>query len=142
MDKKKKFLPKAEYPGGNKAMSKFISENLKYPESALKEKIEGTVALRLEINYQGKVVAVKVKVGLSPECNEEAVRLAHLLIFKVAKVHHVKIICYHNLNIHFKLPVQVQNTMMIQYTVTSNATNQKQADSNNKGGYSYSIKIE
>ena len=134
--KNKKFLPKAEYPGGMKAMSKFIFDNMIYPETALKDKIHGMVALRLEIDYQGQVKFVKVLSGLRSDCNEEAIRLAKMLIFHVGKVHNVKISCFKNINIHFNLPLPSEQTTTVQYIITSTSLK----DSEQQGmNYTYTV---
>ena len=58
--KKKRFKPQVFYPGGNKAMSKFVDDNLRYPEEAATKKVKGTVRIRLTINYKGKVTKSKI----------------------------------------------------------------------------------
>ena len=45
-------------------MKKFIGSNLRYPEEALKNKIEGTVYLRYDIDHQGTVTDAKVVKGI------------------------------------------------------------------------------
>ncbi|MEP7197856.1 MAG: energy transducer TonB [Saprospiraceae bacterium] len=117
--KKKNFLPKPEYPGGLKAMSNFISKNLVYPLSAIENKIQGFVSLRLEINYLGVVVQVKVVHGLNEDCDKEAIRLALLLLFKVGKIHQMKVSYSKNIQIHFNLP-KPNESIAIQYTLTKN----------------------
>jgi protein TonB len=73
----KKVDAPAEYPGGNGTMKKFIAENLKYPESALKLGIEGKCHLLLKISETGEITDVIVKRGVTdcPECDKEAVRV-------------------------------------------------------------------
>ncbi|MBK9643269.1 MAG: hypothetical protein IPO72_18795 [Saprospiraceae bacterium] len=44
--KEKNFIPQPQYPGGPKAMSKFVEEQLKYPDEAIKHQIEGTVVVK------------------------------------------------------------------------------------------------
>ncbi len=104
-NKPKNFLPKATYKGGSKAMSKFIGEHLKYPKQAIKNKISGTVVLRVAIDYKGKVTGSKVKSSVGHGCDEEAQRVVSLLKFEVgSKVRKGKILFHKNLNIHFRLP--------------------------------------
>jgi TonB family protein len=43
----------AEYPGGEAAMYKFISDNLRYPEDAVENGIEGKVYLRFVVDEDG-----------------------------------------------------------------------------------------
>jgi hypothetical protein len=44
-----------EYPGGYKALFKYISENFKYPDSALKTQYQGTVKVKFIIEWDGKL---------------------------------------------------------------------------------------
>jgi len=138
VEKKKKFLPKAEYPGGMKAMSAFIDHQMLYPESALRDRVEGMVSLRLTINYLGHVEEVQVLKSLQSDCDEEAVRLGKLLIFHVAKVRDVKIRCYQNINIHFRLPAHKAAQLVLNYEITTENQVQEQAP----GVYHYRIELK
>lgn len=55
--------------------STYIGDNLNYPESALKDKVEGKVLVGFYINEGGYVRDAFIQKGLSPECNEEALRI-------------------------------------------------------------------
>jgi len=77
--KSKKFLNLPLYPGGKTAFQEFIRENLKYPEEALKHKIEGKVYLGYQVNDNGEVVDAYVIKGIGYGCDEEAVRVVKLL---------------------------------------------------------------
>jgi TonB family protein len=104
--KVKKFLPRPQYPGGPKAINKFIHQHLKYPKDALAEKIEGVVVIKIDIDFKGKVVATKVISGLGYGCDEEAQRVCQLLLFDISdKLRRGKILFHKTLNIRFKLPV-------------------------------------
>ncbi|MBQ0120252.1 MAG: TonB family protein [Bacteroidales bacterium] len=73
-------LPK--FAGGNDAMKIFIKKNLKYPKSAIKKGIEGTVKVECRIDENGKLVEAEVLEGIDPECDKEALRLClHMPIF-------------------------------------------------------------
>ena len=64
-----------EFPGGDKELLNYISNNLKYPESAKENGISGRVSLLLTINEKGEIADVKIIRGICPELDEEAVRL-------------------------------------------------------------------
>ncbi len=64
-----------QYKGGQEAMMKFISRGVKYPGSAARMEIEGTVFVSFVINALGDVVDVKVVKGISPDCDKEAMRV-------------------------------------------------------------------
>jgi protein TonB len=69
------------YPGGDRALKKFIADNLVYPKKALKKKVEGTVIVKVTIDMEGNIknpVVVKgndLKYGLP----EEALRVISLM---------------------------------------------------------------
>lgn len=66
----------AIFPGGRKAMLKFIVENIEYPtEEDEKNKFKGTVQLLYSVNKKGKVTDVKVLSGQGKLMNKEAVRV-------------------------------------------------------------------
>lgn len=67
----------AEFPGGMDSLKHFIKVNMKYPENALKEKIEGKCYLQFVVQKDGSISNVQVKKGVvdCPECNVEAIRI-------------------------------------------------------------------
>ena len=64
-----------EFPGGNKAMNAWISQNLRYPAEAAKNKITGKVSVSFTVNSAGKVTGSKVIKSVSPLFDAEAIRL-------------------------------------------------------------------
>lgn len=64
-----------EYPGGTNALLEFISKNVRYPEEARKNNIEGRVILSFIVNKEGRVVDPQVVRGVSPELDQEALRV-------------------------------------------------------------------
>jgi len=120
-------------------MRKFIRENLIYPEAALEKNIEGFVHCKYQINYKGKVIAVKVIAGLGHGCDEEASRIVSLFKFTVPKTpRKLKVKFLKTIRINFKLPRKKEklpaktSSMTVSYTIT----HQK------KEPYSYSINIK
>jgi TonB family protein len=63
------------YPGGSEALLKFIKGNLKYPETAKADSIEGSVILRFIINTEGNIEGISVMKGVHPLLDAEAMRL-------------------------------------------------------------------
>lgn len=62
------------YPGNNDALSNYINTNLKYPEQAIDNNVEGTVQVQFVVDRDGKVSDVKTignKLGYG--LDEEAV---------------------------------------------------------------------
>ena len=103
--KKEKFIIQPYYEGGASAMDQKITENIKYPASALANKVEGTVFLKYDINHKGQVIAARIITSIGHGCDEEAVRLVKLLRFNVAKQPNgLKVIFHKEMYIHFRLP--------------------------------------
>ena len=68
-----------QFPGGEKAMMDFIATNLKYPQQAIKDNVEGAVLAEFIINTEGKVVEPRIVNSLSPECDSEVIRVINLM---------------------------------------------------------------
>jgi TonB family protein len=68
-----------EYNGGREKMYRGISANLKYPASAVRANIEGTVYISFVVDEQGHTIAHQLIKGISSDCDEEALRVVKLL---------------------------------------------------------------
>lgn len=64
-----------QYPGGQIAMMKYIMENMKYPKQAMKEGIQGRVAVSFIVEKDGSISDVKPILSVHPLLNKEAVRV-------------------------------------------------------------------
>jgi protein TonB len=71
----------AQFPGGRSAMMKFMSENLRYPQVAVEQDIQGKSYLQFIVLETGELTDIKVKRGIPgcPECDAEAVRMVKLM---------------------------------------------------------------
>ncbi len=67
-----------EFPGGFDEMMAFIQENLRYPKVARQQGIEGTVFVSFIVEKDGAISEVKVIRGISPDCDQEVVRMMKL----------------------------------------------------------------
>ena len=63
-----------EFPGGQGALLKFLATNVRYPESAVKNGIEGRVSCSFVVGKDAISEAEVIR-GVSPELNEEALRV-------------------------------------------------------------------
>jgi TonB family protein len=52
---------KPMFPGGEKALDKFIEENIHYPQNAMDNGVEGTVIVTFAVDDKGKVFSPKLK---------------------------------------------------------------------------------
>lgn len=63
------------YIGGVDAMNLFISENIIYPEVAKTSGQYGKVYVAFKVKEDGTLIDIEVTRGISPELNEEALRV-------------------------------------------------------------------
>lgn len=142
--KDRSFIKKPIYEGGPVAMKAFIKENLRYPDEAQKAKIEGTVVVRYDIDHEGKVVDAKTVSGLGHGCDEEAIRLVHLLKFIVPKNRGVKVLFHKTIQIHFRLPKQKKivkpPSSTISYTVTPKKEIPEKQPEQKPKSYTYTVR--
>ena len=65
-----------EFPGGQQALFKYLSENVKYPAIAQENGIQGRVICQFVVNKDGAIVDVEVvRSGGDPSLDKEAVRV-------------------------------------------------------------------
>ena len=64
-----------EFADGPAAMQKFINDNIRYPEEARLQKIEGTVVIKFVVTKEGKITKATVVRGIGYGCDEEAIRV-------------------------------------------------------------------
>ena len=63
------------FPGGNDALMKWLSKNLKYPASAHDNGIQGRVMVQFVVNKDGSIVDPKVVRSIDPALDKEALRV-------------------------------------------------------------------
>ena len=64
-----------EFPGGNAAMMKFLSDNIKYPIIAQENGIQGRVITNFVVERDGSITDVQVVRGVDPSLDKEAIRV-------------------------------------------------------------------
>lgn len=70
---------KPTFPGGEEALYKFISDNLRYPVIAQENGDQGRVQVSFVVSETGKITDVKIARGKTPELDKEAVRVVKSL---------------------------------------------------------------
>jgi protein TonB len=101
----RRFIKKPTYIGGLKAMREFIAKEMKYPKSALENKVEGSVFIKYEVDHKGNVISSRVLSSLGYGCDEEAIRLVSKLKFYVSKnPRKLRIKFNKSIRIKFRLP--------------------------------------
>lgn len=63
------------FPGGIAARTKFLQENMIYPQIARENRIQGTVYVTFVVEINGNLTDVRVLRGIGGGCDEEAVRV-------------------------------------------------------------------
>ncbi len=64
-----------EFPGGEEARIKFITENIKYPQIAKENGIEGKVFITFVVEKDGSISNVRLLRDIGGGCGEEAIRV-------------------------------------------------------------------
>ena len=96
-----------EYPGGLDALLDFLKENIRYPKTAVKNKIQGRVIVRFVVQKTGKVGQVEVLESVDKDLAKEAVRVVKSLPdFTPGLVDNQPVNVWFNLPVNFKLPTE------------------------------------
>lgn len=67
--------PKPQFPGGEKAYKAYLQRSVKYPQEALKKKIQGAVRVGFTVKADGTISNAKVERKVSPLLDQEALRV-------------------------------------------------------------------
>ena len=66
---------KAQYPGGEAELMRWLGENIQYPAMAQKEGIQGRIVVQFVVEKDGSVGHVKIARGKHPALDAEAIRV-------------------------------------------------------------------
>jgi len=92
---------KPQFPGGEAALLKYVSEHIRYPAMAQENNIQGRVVVQFVVTKTGAVGEVKVVRGKDPDLDKEAVRVVKSLPkFVPGKMNG------HAVNVWYTLPIQ------------------------------------
>jgi len=98
--------------------SRFITQNLKYPESAFRQNIAGKVTLRFIVEPNGYISHMTIEEPLGGGCSQEAIRLAKMLKYQPGIRKGLAVRTWMNLSITFRLP----DSQDMQYVPTNPAS--------------------
>lgn len=91
-----------EFPGGPEKLLEYLNENLRYPEMARENDIQGRVYVQFVVEPDGSISNVEVIRSIGGGCDEEAVRLVqNMPKFKPGKMN--------------GYPVRVQYTVPVKF---------------------------
>lgn len=68
-----------EFQGGMPGLFAYLSGEIRYPETALEEAIEGRVVVSFVVEPDGAISDVRVVRGVHPDLDEEAVRAVNAM---------------------------------------------------------------
>lgn len=68
-----------EFQGGYEAMMNFIKKNMRYPASARRMGVDGTVYVSFVVSKDGSISEVKTIRGISADCDKEAIRVVSMM---------------------------------------------------------------
>ena len=126
-----------EFPGGMEAMMHFLSDNIRYPEKAKDDNIEGRVFVSFVVEKDGSVSNVVVRRSIGGGCDEEAVRVVKAMPNWVPGKHEGKTV-----RVNFMLPIYFKLTGdKANHSGLSNTTYMGKA-SGTKEGATYTMKMD
>lgn len=64
-----------EFPGGDAALTKYLIENVKYPQISKDNGVEGVVAVQFIVHTDGSLGTIKIVRMVDPDLEQEAVRV-------------------------------------------------------------------
>ncbi len=70
-----KLSKQAEFPGRKEALKNYFMKNLKYPEDAKKQNIQGRIYVKFTVNEYGKITNPKIIRSIYPSLDKEALLL-------------------------------------------------------------------
>ena len=95
---------KPQFPGGEAALLKWVSEHIRYPAMAQENNIQGRVIVQFVVTKTGDVGEVKVVRGKDPDLDKEAMRVVKSLPkFVPGKMNGHSVNVWYTLPITFKL---------------------------------------
>lgn len=96
-------MPESDYD-----LSQYLSENIKYPQEAIDQNIEGRVYVKFVVNTKGNITGVTTVKKLHPLLDAEAIRVVSKMPkWKPGKQNGKYVSVYYTLPINFKLTKSV-----------------------------------
>ncbi len=97
----------AEFPGGQAALMKWLSNNMRYPEAAQQNDIQGRVVVNFVVEKDGSIGHVKIAKGVDKDLDREAIRVVKKMPkWQPGKNNGVPVRSYFNLPVTFRLQTQ------------------------------------
>lgn len=97
----------AEFKGGQSALMKFLSNNIRYPEAAQQNGISGRVIVKFVVEKDGSISGAQIVKGVDKDLDREALRVVNKMPkWQPGKNNGQPVRSYFNLPVTFKLQQQ------------------------------------
>lgn len=97
----------AEFPGGQAALMKWLSQNVRYPETAQQNDVQGRVIVKFVVEKDGSIGTATILKGVDKDLDREALRVVKKMPkWQPGKNNGVAVRSYFNLPVVFKLQHQ------------------------------------
>ncbi len=97
----------AEFPGGMPALMKWLSSNIRYPEAAQQNDVQGKVIVKFVVEKDGSVSQATILKGVDKDLDKEALRVVNKMPkWQAGKNNGVAVRSYFTLPVSFKLQQQ------------------------------------
>lgn len=97
----------AEFPGGMAALMKWLSSNIRYPEAAQQNDIQGRVIVKFIVEKDGSVTGAQIIKGVDKDLDKEALRVVNKMPkWQAGKNNGVAVRSYFTLPVQFRLQQQ------------------------------------
>ncbi len=94
----------AEFPGGMAALMKWLKENIRYPEAAAQNEVQGRVVVKFVVEKDGSIGATEILKGIDRDLDKEALRVVKKMPkWQPGKNNGVAVRSYFQLPVTFKL---------------------------------------
>ena len=97
----------AEFPGGMTALMKWLSNNIRYPEAAQQNDVQGRVIVKFIVEKDGSVSQAQIVKGVDKDLDKEALRVVNKMPkWQAGKNNGVAVRSYFTLPVNFRLQQQ------------------------------------
>mgnify|MGYP000805529630 CR=1 FL=1 len=97
----------AEFPGGMAALMKWLSNNIRYPEAAQQNDVQGKVIVKFVVEKDGSVSQAQIIKGVDKDLDKEALRVVNKMPkWQAGKNNGVPVRSYFTLPVNFRLQQQ------------------------------------
>lgn len=91
-----------EYPDGQRALMNYLTKNLKFPDEAREQGVQGTVFIVFIVEMDGRISGVRVLRGIGSSFEEEAMRVVRNMPMWQPGTHRGKAV-----RVRYNLPIRL-----------------------------------